>query len=189
MTLYWYVQNKDEVLDLVADRMLADVPLPAEDVDWQTAVREVATSVRAALIRHGGAVHVMLGRGSFGPNGLRIVDHAIRSFRVAGFGESDSADAYFAVSNFVNGFAAQQTAGSFLSGRPGFDGKGYFRMVQQYIEALPVDRYPNLRAAAPRIFSASLDERFSFGLDCLIGGLEAKLAVSKSASQSQGSRL
>ena len=181
MTLYWYVQNKDEVLDLVADRMLADIPLPPAEMPWQAAVRQVAVAVRAALLRHGGAVPVMLGRGSFGPNGLRIVDNAIRVFRAAGFEEADAADAYFAVANFVNGFAAQQTAGSFLVSRPGFDGKGYFRMVQAYIEALPADRYPNLQASAPRIFSASLDERFAFGLDCLIGGLEAKLSASREA--------
>jgi TetR/AcrR family transcriptional regulator, tetracycline repressor protein len=187
MTLYWYVQNKDEVLDLVADRMLADIPLPPADMAWQAAVRQVAVAVRAALLRHGGAVPVMLGRGSFGPNGLRIVDNAIRVFRAAGFEEADAADSYFAVANFVNGFAAQQTAGSFLASRPGFDGKGYFRMVQAYIEALPVDRYPNLQAAAPRIFSASLDERFAFGLDCLIGGLEARLTASREAGDSAAS--
>jgi AcrR family transcriptional regulator len=48
MTLYWYVQNKDEVLDLVADRMLAGIDIPAPETDWQVAVREVSISVRAA---------------------------------------------------------------------------------------------------------------------------------------------
>ncbi len=187
MTLYWYVQNKDEVLDLVADRMLADIPLPPEETPWQMAVRQVAAAVRAALLRHAGAVPVMLGRGSFGPNGLRIVDNAIHAFRAAGFEEADAADAYFAVANFVNGFAAQQTAGSLVASRPGFDSKGYFRMVQAYIEALPPALYPSLQAAAPRIFSASLDERFAFGLDCLIGGLEAKLAASWEAASPEAS--
>ncbi len=184
MTLYWYVQNKEEVLDLVADRVLAGIVIPVAATDWQAAVREVATSVRAAMLRHASAIPVMVGRGSFGPSGLALIEGALRVFRAAGFNDADAADAYFAVSNYVNGFCAQQTAAASLSARPDFDVKGYYQMVRKYVEELPADRYPNLRAAASRIFSASLDDRFAFGLDCLIAGLEARLRASSGASPS-----
>ena len=179
MTLYWYVKNKDEVLDLVADRMLAGIAIPPPDVDWQVAAREVATDVRAAALRHAAAVPIMVGRGSFGPNGLGLTEQSLRVFAAAGFDDDDAADAYFAISNFVWGFCAQQTASASLSSRPGFDVKAYYGMVRQYIENLPADRYPNLQRSAQRIFNASLDERFRFGLDCLIAGLEARLAAGR----------
>jgi hypothetical protein len=86
-----------------------------------------------------------------------------------------TADAYFAMSNYVWGFCAQQTASVGLSNRPGFDVKAYYEMVRQYIEALPSDLYPNLARSARRIFNASMDVRFAFGIDCLIAGLEARL--------------
>jgi TetR/AcrR family tetracycline transcriptional repressor len=176
MTLYWYVQNKDEVLDLVADRMLAGIEIPAPETDWQVAVREVSTAVRAAALRHAAAVPVMVGRGSFGPNGLGLTEMSLQVFSAAGFDDADAADAYFAVSNFVWGFCAQQTASVGSSARPE-DRKAYVGTVRDYIEALPPDRYPNLRAAAARIFTASMDERFAFGIDCLIAGFEVRLAA------------
>ena len=188
MTLYWYVQNKDEVLDLVADRVLAGIDVPPVETEWQLAVRQVAIAVRAAALRHAGAVPVMVGRGSFGPNGLGLTDQALRVFRGAGFNEADAADAYFAVSNFVWGFCAQQTAGIDQSKRSDSDRKGYFQMVRQYIEGLPPDRYPDLQAAAPRIFTASLDDRFAFGIDCLIAGFAARLRTSEAGPLPGGSK-
>ena len=178
MTLYWYVQNKDEVLDLVADRMLAGIETPPLATPWQVAVREVSIAVRAAALRHASAVPIMVGRGSFGPNGLGLTEMSLKVFRSAGFSEADAADAYFTVSNFVWGFCAQQTA-NVGQRNAQEDRRGYFQMVWQYIDTLPADRYPNLRAAAPRIFTASLDERFAFGIDALIAGFEARLLVAQ----------
>jgi TetR/AcrR family tetracycline transcriptional repressor len=184
MTLYWYVQNKDEVLDLVADRMLADVIFPPPEQDWHVSVREGATAVRAALLRHARAVPIIVGRGSFGPNGLRMIEASIAVFRAAGFEPDDAADAYFTISNFVTGFCVFQTSALSLRNRPDVDVREYGQLIRHYIEALPLDRYPNLQAAAPRIFSASLDERFQFGVDCLVAGFEARLGTAKAVSSS-----
>ena len=60
--------------------------------------------------------------------------------------------------------------------------KAYAQMIRQYIESLPLERYPNLKVSAPRIFGASLDERFDFGVDCLVAGLEAKLVAARTKS-------
>jgi TetR/AcrR family transcriptional regulator, tetracycline repressor protein len=181
MTLYWYVQNKDEVLDLVSDRLLLDVAVAAPDTDWREAARQVATSVRAAALRHANAVPVMVGRGSFGPNGLRLTENSLSVFRSAGFDDADAADAYFTFSNFVWGFCAQQTANTGGTGQSPSARQSYFQMVRGYIEGLPPEQYPNLRATAGRIFTASLDERFAFGVECLISGLEARLRARTSA--------
>ena len=188
MTLYWYVQNKDEVLDLVSDRLVAGVVIPPADTDWRVAVREVAIAVRAAVLRHANAVPVLVSRGSFGPNVMRLTDEAVRAFRSAGFGETDAADAYFAVSNFVYGSCASQTSSASPSARPDLDRKAYFGLVRQYIASLPANLYPNLQAAAPRMFTASPDERFAFGMDCLIAGLEARLAAANAAAHAEGSK-
>jgi TetR/AcrR family transcriptional regulator, tetracycline repressor protein len=180
MTLYWYIQNKDEILDLVSDRILAGLTFPSPEQDWRASVREGAGAVRAALLRHAQAVPIMLGRGSFGPNGLRLIEASIAVFRAAGFEPDDAADAYFTISNFVTGFCIFQTSAVSIRNRSDIDVRGYAQLIRQYIEALPPDRYPNLQAAAPRIFSASLDDRFAFGLDCLIAGFEARLNAGRS---------
>mgnify|MGYP002130622042 CR=1 FL=1 len=39
MSLYYYVANKDELLDAMIDVVFAEIELPATDTDWQTAMR------------------------------------------------------------------------------------------------------------------------------------------------------
>jgi TetR/AcrR family tetracycline transcriptional repressor len=175
MTIYWYVQNKEEILDLVSDRLLADVVLPPLDSDWRVTARDMAAAVRRAMVAHARALPVMVGRGSFGPNGLRMIDHAIAVFRKAGFSDQESADGYFAFSNYITGFSLMQTANVSVPGKTEMDRRAYFAMVGQYVMSLPPDQYPNLHATAARILTASIDERFDFGLECLIAGLEARL--------------
>jgi TetR/AcrR family tetracycline transcriptional repressor len=177
MTIYWYVRNKEEVLDLVADRILAGVDIPAPGGDWRVAARAVALAVRQRMMTHARAVGVMVGRGSFGPNGMRMMDGALAIFRVAGFDDVEAADAYFAFSNYVTGFCLMQTTAVAVAGQPDVDRRTYAQMVANYIASLPPELYPNLQAAAPRIFTASLDDRFDFGVECLIAGLEARLAT------------
>ncbi len=189
MTLYWYVKNKDEVLDLVADRLLADVSFPPAEHDWRVSVGVGAASVRAALLRHARAVPIIVGRGSFGPNGLRMTEASIAVFRAAGFDSDTAADAYFTISNFVTGFCIFETSSLGYRNRPDIDMRAYGQMIRQYIDSLPPALYPNLQASAPRIFGHSLDERFSFGVECLIAGFEAKLgAAGADSNEQEGSK-
>jgi TetR/AcrR family tetracycline transcriptional repressor len=176
MTLYWYVKNKGEVLDLVADRALAAVDFPPPSGDWQDDLRQVALSLRSALMRHVNAVPAIVGRGVFGPNGLRLADRTIGLLRSAGFDERDAPAAYFTMSNLVIGLCASLASGTSVTGAP-LGGGEYAAMIRRYFDSLPPESYPDLRAGMPWLFSAGLEERFNFDLDCLIAGLEARLAA------------
>ena len=52
MTLYYYVANKKDLLEGMTDLVAAEIELPAEDLDWKSAIRSRATSAHAALARH-----------------------------------------------------------------------------------------------------------------------------------------
>ena len=105
--------------------------------------------------------------------------------RSAGFDPDAAADAYFTISNFVTGFCTFETSAPSSLSQSGVDMKGYGQMLREYIESLPLEAYPNLQAAAPRIFGASLDDRFDFGVDCLVAGLEAKLQAARNKGVAQ----
>lgn len=176
MTLYWYVENKDEVLDLVGDRLLAGVVVPAPAADWRDVARALAINVRASLLRHARAVPVIVSRGSFGPNGLGLLEASLRMLREAGFGPEDAADAYFTLSNYVTGTCVFETSGVNAAGDLAFDRDAYVARAGQYVAMLPPDRFPNVIASAARMFGADRDARFAFGLECLLDGLAARLA-------------
>jgi TetR/AcrR family tetracycline transcriptional repressor len=181
MTLYWYVKNKGEVLDLVADRALAAIDFPPSSGDWRVDLRQVALSLRHALTRHINAVPAIVGRGVFGPNGLRLADSAIGILRSAGFDEREAPAAYFTMSNLVIGLCAA-LASTGVTG-VSLGGGEYAATIRRYFDSLPPDSYPDLRAGLPWLFSASLDDRFNFDLDCLIAGLEARLAARQASTE------
>ncbi|MFE1287653.1 TetR/AcrR family transcriptional regulator [Streptomyces sp. NPDC058751] len=54
MSVYWYVDTKDELLELALDAVLGELELPeaeSED-DWRDRLRGLATGYRALLVRH-----------------------------------------------------------------------------------------------------------------------------------------
>jgi len=184
MTLYWYVQNKDELLDLVADRVTTEVTIPA-DGTWRERAEAMALSFRDALLRHPAALPYMSERPLLGPGALRIMDAALGVFLRAGFSDDDAADAYFTVANYVTGFSVWQASAVRLPGQAAAGQRDVAAMARDYVDRLPADRYPNLVPLAPRIFGAraTLDQRFRFGLACLLDGLEVRLGRSGAASR------
>jgi TetR/AcrR family tetracycline transcriptional repressor len=63
MAPYWYVADRQQLLDLVARELLADVPVPAADSGpWETRLREVIAAIDARLREHPGIAEVLLKR-------------------------------------------------------------------------------------------------------------------------------
>lgn len=52
MSLYWYVDTKDDLLELALDSVYSEVGPPQEDEPWERRLRALATSYRALLVRH-----------------------------------------------------------------------------------------------------------------------------------------
>ncbi len=46
MSLYYYVANKDELLDAMIDVVFDEIELPPHEDDWQSAIRVLALSAR-----------------------------------------------------------------------------------------------------------------------------------------------
>src|SRR6478752_2307997 len=46
MSLYWYVDTKDDLLELALDTVYAEIAPPREDADWRDRLRELARSYR-----------------------------------------------------------------------------------------------------------------------------------------------
>ena len=52
-SLYWHVQTKDDLLELVADEVYSEIDVPgAELAGWRSAVTLFGHSFRAGILRH-----------------------------------------------------------------------------------------------------------------------------------------
>jgi hypothetical protein len=55
--------------------------------------------------------------------------------------------------------------------------RNYFEQVHAFYDALPAERFPVLASVAAELSGPGRDERFDFGLNAMIAGLEALSAA------------
>ncbi|WP_219419443.1 TetR/AcrR family transcriptional regulator [Pseudonocardia nigra] len=175
-SLYAHVAHKDELLELLFDEVVAEIPLPEPDPSrWQEQLTQVWTDSHAALARNGDIARVALGRVPLGPHALRVSEVTMAILRAGGVPDQAVAWAVDVVGLYV---AANAVEGALHVDRQraGREPGDYYEQVGRYFSALPVDRFPVMSALAPELMAGSGEERFAFGLDLIVRGLAAQAA-------------
>ncbi len=174
MSLYYYVANKDELLDAMIDVVFDEIELPTDPAGWKAAMRQRAVSARQVLARHPWAITLMESRTAPGPANLRHREAVFACLRKAGFSVEMATHANWLLDSYVYGFALQEASLPFDTAEEFADiGEDVF------MPQLPSDQYPYLNEAAATLLAAGYDpaDEFTFGLDLILGALEALAAT------------
>ena len=175
-SLYAHVANKDELLQLMFDRICAEVEVPEPEPDrWQEQIREMARGCHAVMTKYNNISRAALATVPSGPNALRLSEGMLAVMlagrvppQVAAW-SLDRLFQYVVADAYENSLHMQNR-------RDGQDTREYFEgfvaQLRNYYSNLPADRFPNIRAHATTLTSGSGDDRFEFGLDLLIDGLD-----------------
>jgi len=107
MALYTYVPNKAELIDLMYDKVLGQLPAdyPLER-GWRPALTAWAGDVRAFYLWHPWVLQVSQARPVLGPNEFRMLETLLRVLRETGLERSVLRGVVGSVSQFVRGSAA-----------------------------------------------------------------------------------
>jgi AcrR family transcriptional regulator len=168
MSLYWYVEDKAELLDLVGEAILAQIELPPRVGDWKQQIRDVHRAMFDVLLRHPNSTEILIGRARYGSGGLATFERILTVLLDAGLGPEAAFDAYQSLYLFSLGFMATSTrTPEFVEGQ---------RQGLAYMLSLPGDRFPSIRAVAPVIGRRPRDAQFEVGLDVIIEGIAGRLA-------------
>lgn len=191
-SLYAHVENKDELLELMLDRVIGEVPIPVADpARWREQFHRLAHDMRKALVAHPGMAQVTLGRIPTGPNGL-VAAEAMMGI-LASVGVPEKIISFWAdlFSLYVGAQAIEETL---MLAKYGPTGMSEFlkriEQIRDYLAQLPADRFPQVTRMAATMMDEEPDDRFDFGLDILLNGLAPYLTKSpaepptKSASKS-----
>jgi AcrR family transcriptional regulator len=174
MSLYKHVAGKEDVLDGIADLVMLEVEVPARTLAWQAALRQAATSMHRALLRHPWASVVIESRRNPGPARLRYLDTVVSILLEAGFPIDDVGRAGLAVDSHVYGFTLQVVA------MP-FDLRDEPEEADRLANETFGDAYPGLRAMAEHAAQQEgFPIEFDFGLEMILEGLERHLAAARS---------
>jgi AcrR family transcriptional regulator len=167
--LYRHVANKDELLDLLFDRVIGEFEVPPPDpAAWTEQLKDVARQVRAGILRHRDIVRVSMGRFPFGPNGLTFAERLLAILRSGGLPDSTAASAMHLITVVINAYSLEDAA---PLGGPDASPDETEAMITGYLASLPPDRFPNLVALAPELMAGDLDARFDLLLDLFVDGL------------------
>ena len=171
-SLYWHIAGKDELCELVYDRIMGEIALPDPDpAHWEDQLKDLARQAYQAMLSHNDAVRLSIGRPPAGPNTLRIVEWMLALIRGAGIPDQPAASFGNILGRFLDASVLEDSTAASAENRDA-DQDGADRM-REYWARLPADQFPNLTALADTTFAGDADAHFEFGLDLLVRGLAA----------------
>lgn len=167
-SLYWHVADKEQLLNVVLDRVIGEIPLPEPDpARWEEQLREFARDGRAVFRRHRDIASATMGRIPMGPSLLRVVEWQLQLLQGAGVPPGPAAWFGDLFALYVAAHALEDT----MAGDGSQDEAA--AAMGEYLASLPGERFPYLMAASGDLMAGDADQRFEFGLDLLIRGLSS----------------
>ena len=162
MAAYWYVEDKQQLLNLVAKKMLAEVPLPDPDSGtWDERLRKVVAAIDAKLREHPGIAEILLQR--MLSTDRRLMNGVFEILISAGFEGPET-------------FLTYAMIHTYLFGR--------YQVVLHADELPDQEQIDNLEDAVAtqlrHLERLRGRDFFSYGVDTIIAGLQARLAAKSS---------
>jgi len=169
MAVYYYVPNKEALLDAIVEAVMSEIDLTAEDCTANPEERIVsaANAYLAVMLAHANALPIMLSRGPSTPAAARPVEYLLGVLREAGLPPAEAMAGMNAIASAVRGFAGiLATAGT----EP---------PTHEELEALaarfPAEEFPYLTEAV--MSEQDVHRDFEFGVRALARGLLAEGSV------------
>jgi AcrR family transcriptional regulator len=178
MSLYNHVEDKEDILDGICERVMAEFVFPELAEDWEETCRRGARAWRRLLQSHPEVMRLFAEQRSpaRSPDSMRPMEFALRVLQGAGLSDRDTAQAFHAFGGYIQGFVMMEL-GSIAGGAD----EGHLKMHQELAARLP-DEFAVLQAVSPHFAECSSDEQFEFGLDLLIAGILEKVHRAKADS-------
>ena len=184
MSLYWHLASKEHLLELMLDAINGEVYVPEPTGNWRADLRAQACSTRLVLLRHQWVVDFFSSRPPLGPNTLRALDKMLATLESLEIDLSTAINIFQTVNTYVSGVVirefqeirTQREQEEFVSGDAEFLAK-----LEEWKRALAdsgkfAHFLKMLEDGVDPDAEATRDERFEFGLDCMLEGIAAKLA-------------
>ena len=171
MRLYGYLDTKEELLDLMADAVYGEIPLPDPDTERLAALRALAYGTRAAVQRHPWFADLVGGRPGLGPNALAHLEASL----AAALGEAGIEEAMITVATvhaYVVGAVRSEIRERRLARDTGLDEDAWQRASGPYlVRMFATGRYPTLARTVYEAEHPDPETVFATGLDRVLAGL------------------
>jgi AcrR family transcriptional regulator len=163
-SLYAYVDDLEALHALVLDRALAAVDTRVRaKAGWRENLLRVLESYARTLASSPGLAQLAFGRVAVGPNSLRITETLLAFLAGAGVNLATAAWAVDLLILYVTAIVAEHSTGR--------DPASSDRAVARAIREISKAQYPRIHAAREHLLSGTPEERFTWAVEALLGGI------------------
>jgi AcrR family transcriptional regulator len=182
MTLYHYVRNKNELLALMSDAVMAEVVVPEGELadDWRTALTQIANRSHQAFQAHHWVFQRMGDDGAPGPNGMRHFEQSLQAVADLGLDRERTFEVIGQVDDYVFGYSLRE-----VQEREEQEHGWSPEVLDFFKSELASGDYPLISSFFGDDFEATFEQaidlmsdpsRFDRGLARLLDGIEAEFA-------------
>lgn len=182
MSLYHHVSNKDDLLDGIVELLWTEIPVAVDSPDWRSAIRELATALRAVVHRHPAVASLLISRQAVQERLLLICHAQLDGMRAVGVPEDCAVALLRAVLAYGMGYSLAElsmpragaggTDGETGGGDTGDQVARVRRVAGQLSPQAPDDL---VRVALLVCGGFDATTQFDTGLDLMIRGMDAYL--------------
>ena len=167
MTIYGYVESKEDLLDAIAQRGMRDLrlsrPLPETP---EGILLAWGRALRMNLIEHPSLPMIFLARAVVGPGILRGVEMLLGALSGAGMPPPSAVQAIYAVLIYTTGFVAWEIPRTVRQ-----PASAYASAWRREFAGQPPDALPLVAKAIEELALVASEEQFELGLVALVRGL------------------
>ena len=176
MSLYRHFENKEALLDGVADVLWGEVALPGGGAGWEALLRSIATSLRALAQAHPHAYVLLLNLQSLPLALLRLYDVTLEQLQAAGFERNRALEIICTVCSYAMGYAMVELS-ALLPGRSDHASAEMTDIgrITEVVRRLPRETPTRLVEVACVLANCDTDAQFAFGLDLMLTSLKSRL--------------
>ena len=159
-------------------RIAGEIEVPEPDpARWQDQLRTYAGHAQRVWSRHADITRASLASIPTGPNRMRVIEGLLAILRAAGFADQMAAWAVDRLQIYID---ADVYEGALYAAKikQGLEVQEYLISIRDYFRRLPADRFPIIASIAETIVADS-DQRFEFGVELFLDGLQARLQAGR----------
>ncbi len=174
-SLYRCVDSREELLDLMVDAVLGNDPHPPLAGDWRADLTAFARHLRTLLRRHPWLGPQRAGRPTLGPHALQHHEHALHAASALTTDATSASAVVDTLMAYVLGATARELAEVETQRRTGMTEDEWRQLVGPYVqEIVHSGKYPHLARVVREADDRDDEQRFEFGLACVLDGIAAR---------------
>lgn len=173
MSLYKYIENKDDLIDGMIEAIFQQIPLPDSKLTWKKALKERALSERRILNKYSWIIQMLEARSGTGVTRLEHQNYLIGILRKSGFPIDLAFHTMVSIAGYVYGFVIFESAWQNNTERSKTEKKAKVMITPE--EHPYVVEMINFAMSKNRDKTDLHGDDFEFGLDLILNGLDKLL--------------